>query len=55
MIVAGIISFVAGFIAGGAAGLVVLGAFAYIGLLPLWAIIISLVVGFMLLIKGGSG
>ena len=52
LVVAGIVSFVAGFAAGGAAGLFILGIMAYIVLIPWWAIFISLIVGFFLLIKG---
>ena len=48
--VAGIATFVGGMLAGGVLGMFMLGFFASIGFIPLWAALISLFMGFMLLV-----
>jgi len=54
IVTAGIVSFAAGPVAGGAAGLLLMGAFVYLKLISIWLIIIPLIVGFILIVKGSG-
>jgi len=54
LIVAGITSLVAGAVSGGATGLIVLCIFSYIGFISWWFSWASLIVGFVLVLKGRS-
>ena len=54
LILAGIVGSVAGIKAGGVVSLIILGAFSYIGFMPIWAVVLSYIIGFILLVKGGS-
>lgn len=51
LIVAGLLSLFAGVLVGGAVGLVLFGYFSFIGFIPLWAILPSLLIGFILLAR----
>jgi hypothetical protein len=53
-VVAGVATMIAGPLIGGALGLFLLGVFVYIGFVPLWAALISFLIGFVLIVKRGD-
>lgn len=55
VVVAGTAALLGGVFVGGSIGLLLLGFFAYIGFVPVWAVLISLTVGFLWVAWRGSG
>lgn len=53
-IVAGVAAMIAGPLVGGGLGLILLSFFVYIGFVPIWAAVISFLIGFVLIVKRGD-